>query len=418
MSISTTPGTYSRSVDDTGGGRGITTTTYNVTSRSRDDNLITHSKKRKKPSGGWLYPTAYERRYVAYDAPRGDAAVKLRTYTYVGGKQVWYDRIERYTGIFDNVTTGGYALQFPESSYNLRTKAEHAALLELKDTRVNLGVAMAEAQKTADFVGDVATRLAQSFQYFRRKRFKESFDLLKKRVGKKEYRNIARTSRVVPTTVLEWNYAAAPLLSDVYGLVKELEARGKVSDWVVTAKGKAWEKVKTSELRNATDSAPIKRSERLYESHIGYYCRVDAHPSSDFLQVVARNGISNIGLVLWETVPYSFVFDWLVPVGEWLDTMDAHYGLDFLSGSLTELKRAQERWVAYQPPLPNNYQWVSYSLAGARRGVHVKRTIYSSWPRPLLPRVKNPLSLQHMANGLSLLHAAFYGGSIPKWVKN
>jgi hypothetical protein len=43
-------------------------------------------------------------------------------------------------------------------------------------------------------------------------------------------------------------------------------------------------------------------------------------------------GLSNPGLFIWETIPGSFLLDWILPIGDSLRAMTAYKGLRFVSG--------------------------------------------------------------------------------------
>jgi hypothetical protein len=107
-------------------------------------------------------------------------------------------------------------------------------------------------------------------------------------------------------------------------------------------------------------------------------------------------------------VPFSFVVDWMLPIGDWLGTLDATAGLEFVSGSCSLLTRNTRRVIplGLSPP-KDGYN----SLKGGRgKFVRLTRTVYGSPPFASFPSMKNPASLGHMANGLSLLAQAFGRG--------
>lgn len=54
----------------------------------------------------------------------------------------------------------------------------------------------------------------------------------------------------------------------------------------------------------------------------------------DSLKAVAANtGISNPALLAWELLPWSFVIDWFIPVGDYLESLSAFDGFTFSGGS-------------------------------------------------------------------------------------
>jgi hypothetical protein len=211
----------------------------------------------------------------------------------------------------------------------------------------------------------------------------------------------------IPKDWLELQYAWKPLLSDVHGAVELLSTRDSVRDRVVTVKASVKQRVK-SELDSFQSGDWPYRAKS--DAEAGVFVRLDYLAASDVLQKVSSLGLTNPLEIAWEVVPYSFVVDWFLPIGNWLGVLDATLGYDFLSGSYTNRKSV--RWTFKS--IPREYTDINYrrtvsgdwSAAGERK--NISRGIYSSSPIPAL-RFKNPLSLGHMANGLSLLAMAFTG---------
>jgi hypothetical protein len=53
--------------------------------------------------------------------------------------------------------------------------------------------------------------------------------------------------------------------------------------------------------------------------------------SNDVMDILAQLGLTNPLSIAWEIVPFSFVIDWFLPIGDWLDSMQADAGLELLS---------------------------------------------------------------------------------------
>jgi hypothetical protein len=102
------------------------------------------------------------------------------------------------------------------------------------------------------------------------------------------------------------------------------------------------------------------------------------------------------------------VVDWFLPVGNWLSTLDADFGWDFHSGTLTKFSRGGSSSIFTRSGfIPGD---VKVDFSGdyySAKGFSMTRTVYSSASWGGIPRFKNPLSSQHIANALSLLVQAF-----------
>jgi hypothetical protein len=130
--------------------------------------------------------------------------------------------------------------------------------------------------------------------------------------------------------------------------------------------------------------------------------------ANNALQKLKSVGLTNPLEIAWEVVPYSFVVDWMLPIGDAISAIDYDAGLDFLSGSLTQ-RIDTEYTLVGQTKVPK----ISMNVRGSGRYFSLVRTVYGGAPGAVLPSFKNPLSYGHMANGLSLLAAAFGRGGNP-----
>jgi hypothetical protein len=209
----------------------------------------------------------------------------------------------------------------------------------------------------------------------------------------------------VPSRWLELQYGWKPLLSDVYGAASALEKRPK-GDWRVTAKV-------TKKCVDSYVAAPAVTSNSLdayrCEARLlrSVFARIDALPQNEAIISLASLGVTNPLSVAWELVRFSFVVDWFIPIGGWLESLDAllGYGQTYYSSSFL----AKARWdeVGLSASFPSQGWAIENHFSGRKRMVVLNRTVSDSVPLPSLPRFKDPRSLGHMANGLALLATAF-----------
>lgn len=60
-------------------------------------------------------------------------------------------------------------------------------------------------------------------------------------------------------------------------------------------------------------------------------------------------GITNPMALIWDAIPYSFVVDWFIPVGDFLTSMDGFLGKDFVKGCKSRLYEEESDWLAVNP---------------------------------------------------------------------
>jgi hypothetical protein len=295
----------------------------------------------------------------------------------------------------------------------------NTSLKDLKNSKINLGVVFAERKRTANMVLQTAKDLGAALLQVKRGDMKGAARTLGV-----AYRNVAakkRTrGRVTPygqafrppkqknaTTVqdrwLELQYGWLPLLSDAYGGIAKLHEfadRPNITT-LTTKKTLRWNK--TTKV-NFEGILANRQDKGFYTRKIVYYFSV----SNQAYQDLASMGITNPLYVAWEVVPYSFVVDWFLPIGQFLDTLDATIGLTFLKGCKTSFKKYAIGYNIKGAGVPGGPGSKNYADAWAkRRFVECRRETLGSFPLPHLPSFDRRIRNMRVANGLALILQRF-----------
>lgn len=369
---------------------------------------VTGPPRRKRPKG-WVDPLpyslsryAYRSMYGRYEHIQYDMANGGR----VAGHNVWEgwinhvlppDMFATHTGKFKGMTHIPSAAEVDRAIIKARIK--------MKRQDINLGVAFAERNRTAQLLGDTASQLARSLMALRKGNWRKSAEILGLRNAKKP------RGSSLPQRWLEYQYGWVPLLSDVFGAADALTKRPS-GDWVVTGKGYVSSKEERIEDHRNGVNGPNDYKTGVASAKLerGVFVRIDAVPQNDLLMSFSSLGITNPLLVAWELVPFSFVVDWALPIGQYLDSLDAMLGYGPTTCSISEFGKFEGKWVGGKDEFMmfNRYKHV-HSNSGSMwlERVHMKRTVSNTVPLPTLPRLRDPRSLTRMANGLSLLATAF-----------
>jgi hypothetical protein len=110
------------------------------------------------------------------------------------------------------------------------------------------------------------------------------------------------------------------------------------------------------------------------------------------LKQLSEIGITNPALLVWELIPYSFVFDWIIPVGDWLKSLDSLVG----TSNLIVIRSQQDYMEAT----------VTFDRMGTKAtqstAQYIRYLPSSSLPMPTLS-YKPSTSLTAVANGVALL---------------
>lgn len=361
---------------------------------------------RHKPQQGFINPTAYSLEAVRADYQQGTCEY----YAGVGSKHIYGSY---YKGIVGAENGGGRfsgaghfdACLSPltvRDDVGLSNKALIAARNKLKSTDINLGVAFGERKQTASLLGSTATRLAGSVRALRRGEIRNAMNQL----GISSKRRQPRGQNV-PDRWLELQYGWKPLLSDVYGATKALTERKDKGDWRVTVKVTKSQNdtyvrniIPNGALTNGFDAGQCKA--RLMRS---VFVRLDALPQNEALISLASLGVTNPLSVAWELVPWSFVVDWALPIGSYLESLDALLG--YSSATFSSSFYSKASWSDRGKSYSSGNKYIRNNYSGRKRMVYLVRSVSNSVPLPTLPRFKDPRSLGHMANGLALMATAF-----------
>lgn len=289
---------------------------------------------------------------------------------------------------------------------DMDSMCRNSLLLKIKGSAINLGVVAAERKRTATMVGNTAMNLVKAMRNLRRGNFTaaaEDLGVPPRKRGRSRFNKdyAKRGAKAVAGGWLALQYGWKPLLTDIYGACETLARRNEAPMYVTVRKKvnrvtpysefsqtKSQDQV-TTKLVDGLKTTTVRYGVTFYKPQV---------PSSSLAQL----GISNPALIAWELVPYSFVVDWFLPIGDWLGTFDATLGLTFYSGYRTVYSKLE--WDRYESRRGRYSNYVDdHMYQGGFTEVFVKRTPLTGFPSPAIPRFKNPVSTGHLLNALALL---------------
>jgi hypothetical protein len=283
---------------------------------------------------------------------------------------------------------------------------------KVKDHEFNLGINLGEMKEFVPMVASNLTKIAKSFVALRH----GDFATAARHLGANQKTWSSKTGKAKPLKAtdisgrwLEMQYGWLPSLSDIYEGSKAFEAlsQGPKKSVVRTSvfKGNRYNGSTTPSRNQAMVTAKITR-------YITYEMKEE-------LSAPRQLGLADPLSIAWELTPLSFVVDWALPIGHYLEALGT---IPFLKGRFLETTVRKFygfddiQWT--QPPHstwgPNWFMYVvpPFPQLDTFRATEVERVArYGiSVPTPQFKGVKQILgNATRVMNAISLVHQAFAG---------
>jgi len=296
----------------------------------------------------------------------------------------------------------------------LVAQAETKALLKLKSRGgFNAAVAFGERRETYDLVTKHITTLTRFVRQVR----KGDLHGASRTIGIRSY-NPKKSGATSANAWLELQYGWLPLLSDCHNAVNMLHENDlhREDNYRVAVVATAKEAIYTqNDVTLGVDNMQLPVRVLTQGDH-KVKVRLDYRLENPNVATQSQLGITNPLEVAWELLPFSFIADWFLPIGDYISTFDAALGWAFVGGSkslTTKYNRSCFLWKkAYAIGFNSGeeYKRGDGLISGGRgRAVNFTRSVYSSSPIPQLPSFDMG-GLTHgtrALNALALLRAAF-----------
>lgn len=194
----------------------------------------------------------------------------------------------------------------------------------IKDSNLNMAQSVAEYRQAADMFANAASTVYRSFRSLRSGA--AIADIA---------RYMRRRDRNIPGDIanrwLEYQYGFRPLMSDIYGMADELtkSMSGEYFRYVSTHSNERYEGATNRTC--VLDSRTLFPYQTITQKQVKKVVRARYRISVAGLKQLSQIGITNPALLAWELIPFSFVFDWMIPVGNYLSSLDALAGVSDLA---------------------------------------------------------------------------------------
>lgn len=292
-------------------------------------------------------------------------------------------------------------------------------LNKLQDGKTDLGTTLGEAKSTISGISDVAEAMlgfvdtaAKRYRYEKREIIKlllgiQTRPKKKRRSTNSEKRRI-RNEKQILSWWLQVQFNLKPLFSDI-------QSSGEALSWLLFEENKpARLSVKAGATQEDTVIArlPTSYGGSLPTLDVPFKVSSSQHFSCVYevdnraTRTISQLGLGNPAAIAWELTAFSWMVDYVLGVGDWLNSMFADTGLRFIEGSRSRIQRGVATGISSWSKPPSNY-----TLESGWTGVNMQvefgrfeRTVLSGPVYPaLFPLVRSRLGLTQLANTLAVL---------------
>lgn len=263
---------------------------------------------------------------------------------------------------------------------NCRRRGVVECMQKMTQSKMDLAETFADIDKTALSIAEKALQVLKAFQFARKGNWRAAADALGVGKPRKGYK---------PNSIFDgWlalQYGWLPLLNDIYSgveLAKEIlgdpvavhtYAKRRSSDglWAVKLSGNSNEWLAQSSSGTATVDVETKFRFRIENQVLAY---------------LSGFKMTNPLYIFWVAMPLTFIVDWFLPIGDWLDSLTATHGLSLVDGYQTTVTNSVIEVSGYKR-ITWRHIWREVGpVQPARSRVEagcIDRSTFASWPMRL-----------------------------------
>lgn len=310
-----------------------------------------------------------------------------------------------WTSVFrtDQSHTSGKDLTDSQFTSNDQIKLVAKLREKLTGSDFNASVFLGESKQTLALITDSATRIYRAMRSLKRGNIGHAANILTVGTARESsksaslHRAKALTKKTIGSAWLELQYGWLPLVKDAEGAAQQLAHALEVP---------FRQKVYASTRRHESTPKSFPKNPSWPCGHFwGYTVETESRRTlicyvKEDLSVAATLGLLNPENVAWELMPWSFVVDWFIPIGQYLD---ARAITSCVNAQYVQSTKTAFRITARS----GDVEW-----GGDRvEGVDFVRTVSLSpdLPLPAFKGLAKALSWQHCVNAVALLSQEPWG---------
>lgn len=317
-------------------------------------------------------------------------------------KETWYGNHSFTAGCYYDmfsidpyVNTDDSELCYAGSVKKLCERIAYSKFLKkMKNSELALAVDIAEGKKSIDMVRQRLVQVIDIARQVRRKAF---------HISRVNPNDPSKTPwAVIGNTWLEYQYGWKPLLGSAFGICDGIRNRSRAGKERI--KGFHRISFPPTFLQKKSSLGITGFTERIVSTKATISC--DFAMDNAFLRDASRFiGLNPLGIV-WELVPYSFVADWFIDIGGYLEDFETSMGLGltFKRGWRSYVHDVQHRiTIPAQIASASGRSHYVYTGTASQEFRDKNRQVLSGVPKPDLPTFDPKFGAARIASGAALL---------------
>jgi hypothetical protein len=301
----------------------------------------------------WSNTTRTKRDDATSTTPVGDGVFTVPTdywafFSY--GDHPFYNYRFKFGGVGTEYRAHGYASTYdpfpdwrffgcnpntfsPNVPLAVISEAERKALGHIAGNNWNIGQTLGELPETYGLIINTAHTLFAALNAARKGQWKKLAEVLKVQV-------IKQPAKTASALWLQYQYGWMPLMQEIYAACQLIES-GLTGPEGFHVSSSAKRDISPPTLYSNLSGSVEGSFEHGCE--VGYTFRV----SNGTAYALDRLGVLDPVALAWELYPLSFVVDWFIPIGTFLESIVGPKGLEFVHGYRTTFTKvsAKAEWI-------------------------------------------------------------------------
>lgn len=316
----------------------------------------------------------------------------------------------------------------PAMQFYADNAARTLTLNKLGQKKWDLGVTALELRQTAGMVTDLATGMVKTVQglinsrravqkqvdsFFQRVRKHGSFDKAAAEVGMTDIGLLD----YLKDSWMQYQFGIRPALKDVDDAVNWLSSQQQAGVPMIVRAKAGYER---RDIRIGADNSYLS----LYRCRPRYIESCSVHYSVAYevptgqVRAITSLGLDNPYSVAWEVTRLSWMVDYVVGIGDWLQSFTATNGMVFREGCRSTLRRlTATELITELSPSSDVVTWGKRPNTSGfylERGDFNREVLNSGLLPAVVPQIKSTLGLTQLGNSLFALSNVFSGRKAPR----